>query len=800
MNSFYEYEYKRAIKRIEEAKINRSNKIDLSKLNLKDIPNELRDLSDLYDINLSSNRLTSLPDWFANFTNLTFLDVSWNQINYFPDCFINFSKIVSLDISYNQISRLPDWFTNFTNLVCLNISHNNITSIPDWISSLINLVYFNTGYNEISRLPIHIANLNKLESIIVDDCPLIEPPKEIVSLGSKAILNYFESINGGSVKVYEAKLMIVGEPGAGKTTFRQKIINPNNLMPKESESTRGIDIDKWEYTTEDNTYTINLWDFGGQEILHSTHQFFMSERALYVLLADSRKDNTDYIDWLHKIELFAGDSPIIIVHNEKDDRVRLIDMTQISKRFPGLPEPIRCNLAKTKLGTDREIDYINLINRIKFEIRHLEVIGQEFPKAWIELRQQLDRKYNDNNLNYIESVEYFTLCNKSKINKDSALTLARYLHAIGAILYFDSDPVLKHIVIINPEWGTDAVYKVIEDATVQNNMGKFYDSDLKRIWADPIYKDKQHELLQLMMNFKICYKAPNDSYILPQLLPFQPEDKDYNWNTDNNLYFEYKYPDYYLKSIMIRFIVEMNESIESQKTVWRNGVVLKKDCNRAEIIANEKNRTIHIRVCGATRRDFLTKIRNKFDDIHGDYEKLKVEKKVPCNCPECMLSDTPALFEINILHKYKEKNISEIRCINNPENEVSICNLLDDFPQTIKREQRFDMGKKINHFYGDTYYYDHSEHNDIDANNSVVGDATQSKVKIRPRVKTTTTNNNPEIKSRKKNWWQKLHLAYKIIVPILVIGSITILVLSTLGVIDISQTAKDVLKLIGRID
>lgn len=492
-------------------------------------------------------------------------------------------------------------------------------------------------------------------------------------------------MDNGSVKVHEAKLMIVGEPGAGKTTLRRKLIDPDAEMPKKQETTRGIDIDKWEYNYEKNNYTVNLWDFGGQEILQSTHQFFMCERALYVLLGDTRTENTDYFDWLHRIELFAGNSPTVIIHNEIGDRNRQINMSKIRKHFSNIPDPMRCNLDKIN-GTDREKDFYNIVDALKHKIKHLEVIGQEFPKAWIDLRNELEKIHKEGKLHYISSERYFTLCDKFKINKDSALTLSRYLHAIGAILFFDNDPILKHTVILNPEWGTDAVYKVIEDTKVQSNNGKFYKKDIKRIWANPIYKDKYDELLRLMINFKICYKVTN-CYILPQLLPYQPEDAKYQWDSDSNLYFEYRYPDYYLNSIMIRFIVVMNEYIESQKTVWCNGVILSKGNDRAEIIADKEIKTIHIRVSGTTRRDFLTIIRKEFDDIHKQYKKLKVEQMVPCNCPDCISSDSPALFEIKTLDKYKQDQIPDIRCSNHPRNLVLISNLLDDFPSISAQEK-----------------------------------------------------------------------------------------------------------------
>ena len=39
-----------------------------------------------------------------------------------------------------------------------------------------------------------------------------------------------------------------------------------------------------------------MWDFGGQEIYHATHQFFLTRRSLYVLVDDTRKDDKSVQD------------------------------------------------------------------------------------------------------------------------------------------------------------------------------------------------------------------------------------------------------------------------------------------------------------------------------------------------------------------------------------------------------------------------------------------------------------------------------------------------------------------------
>ena len=48
------------------------------------------------------------------------------------------------------------------------------------------------------------------------------------------------------VPLYEAKLLIVGEGGAGKTSLAKKIDNEKYELADSEKSTEGIDVIRWE--------------------------------------------------------------------------------------------------------------------------------------------------------------------------------------------------------------------------------------------------------------------------------------------------------------------------------------------------------------------------------------------------------------------------------------------------------------------------------------------------------------------------------------------------------------------------
>ena len=87
--------------------------------------------------------------------------------------------------------------------------------------------------------------------------------------GNEAILNYFAERGKGEVDhLYEAKMLIVGEGGAGKTSLLRRLYKPDEELPEEKDSTKGIAIYKHEFKMKNGrTFRLNVWDFGGNRFI-----------------------------------------------------------------------------------------------------------------------------------------------------------------------------------------------------------------------------------------------------------------------------------------------------------------------------------------------------------------------------------------------------------------------------------------------------------------------------------------------------------------------------------------------------
>ena len=61
-----------------------------------------------------------------------------------------------------------------------------------------------------------------------------------------------------------------------------------------------------------------------------------------------------------------------------------------------------------------------------------------------------------------------------EFDEKKALLLSRYLHDLGVFLHFQDDPLLARTVILQNEWATEAVFRVLDDEAVKKESGPFH--------------------------------------------------------------------------------------------------------------------------------------------------------------------------------------------------------------------------------------------------------------------------------------------------------------------------------------
>lgn len=605
----------------------------------------------------------------------------------FPLQILELKSLHSLRMDDNLLSRLPKEISRLRFLEKLDLNENNLNELPREIAELQSLKKLYLINNNITILPKEITELNmeiKWEydekgGIVLKGNPLKSPPIEIVKQGRDAVLNYFKELETESVRLLQSKLLIVGNGEVGKTTLMKKLENLDfQVEVGKEKSTHGINIVPWELECDFSDgdcekIKIHFWDFGGQDIYHTTHQFFLTKRSLYLFVWEARKEEEsrsfDY--WLNVIKLLSNESPVIVVMNKADERKKHIDEIGFKKKFENIVDFLQVSC----------VDFTGIVpltNQIRATLAGMDHLKDKLPKVWLDVRDKLKSVKKD----FISLQDYFKICLESELEEDRAEYLSDYLHDLGVILHYRHDPLLENTVILNPEWATEAVYKLIDTTEIFDNRGRFNTSDLKKYWdLEKFPRDKHPQLIRLMEKFEICFTNPDTGiHIVPELLPtaLPPINFDKYIGSDN-LHFEYHY-DFMPEGILTRFISRMYFLIENEH-FWKYGVELKFENSTALVMSEPLDRKIKIAVRGPRKNELLAITRNDLEYIHKTINMelgKHYNEMIPCICSQCRESDDPYLFQYKVLIRRKSKSGFKNYCQNSDE-EVPIDKLLTGF-------------------------------------------------------------------------------------------------------------------------
>jgi Leucine-rich repeat (LRR) protein len=412
-----------------------------------------------------------------------------------PDSLRKLTQLQELSLGRCRLTEVPDWFYEFSQLKALHLGFNQLTTIHNSLRGLTQLRELSLNDNRLTAVPEWLVQMPQLEKLYIDNNPITQPPPEhlgkartkLKPVDLESVRRYYAQLRwAGQALFYEAKLLLIGEGGAGKTSLARKLIDPTAPLPPPDESTEGIDILTWQFPvppilgkardqvsnpqssiSPPSTYQANIWDFGGQSVYHATHQFFLSKRSVYVLLADTRRQHTDFYDWLRMQETFGEDSPVLLLKNKNrqhGNQFVIENLPQLRERFPNLDKIIELDLN----NIPDEVEWPELLRYLQKRLMALDHIGQPRPKTWVEIRQTIRNSKRDS----ISRRDFLHLCRAYRVTDEKdALQLSDYLHHVGDILHFEDDPILANLVILKPTWALDAVYRVLDNKEIVANWG-----------------------------------------------------------------------------------------------------------------------------------------------------------------------------------------------------------------------------------------------------------------------------------------------------------------------------------------
>lgn len=624
--------------------------LDLSGLAIPELPESLRGLLGLRILDISYCPIRELPEWFSDLRLMERLVMHGIYIYKLPSEF-NASKrlrLISIDalclhgFSAHDMAKLdlvidayiqkcdpgiPDLIRHWKQLITLTLS-GFIGDAPHWLGEFSHMTRLAFIDCDIRTLPVELCQLKELQLLDLGDNSQLGIPGELLrGRNAKTILDYYFRLHRAAEQsLNEFKLMLVGRGGVGKTSLVHKLTTGEF---KEFHKTPGVQITFWGLGPPEQRLTARVWDFGGQEILHGTHRFFMTERAVYLVLLSGRDGQAerDAHYWLSLVRSFAGDAPVIVLlHRWGECRF------EVSRQ--DLRRAYGSDLVFIETDSATNDGIAMLYDEILAAAQRLPGLAAQWPAAWRRVKDELPTEKKS----WLSFVDFCRFAAERGVGAlDDQQALAEYLHVLGIMLSYRTDPALAGCGVLNPLWATHAIYKVLNAPAVQAQRGEITLASFAQVFDGDdaaSYPSALHPfLLALMRKFLLCLPLDERGgrYLIPDLLSIESPDLDAAFPEGQALSFQYHYTSALPEGLLPRFIVETYIHREPENT-WRRGVVLKRAGCRALVQANMQARTIAVRVMGPrsdVRRELLAIIREHFERIHRSYEQLAVEEQVP---------------------------------------------------------------------------------------------------------------------------------------------------------------------------
>lgn len=643
----------------------------------------------------------------------TELIISHHQISEFPSILPKCKWLKTINISNNYLRSIPSALSReLYGLESLTLSHNLLESLPQEFDNLVNLKHLDLSFNQFRMLPLSICGLNKLKHLNVSNNqitfllpfltkfslafldvqnnPIEDPPPEVWSRGMEAIMEYLETKKlSKELPLSRIKLMFVGNENVGKTSLVNNLIRKTKMFNSKRNiktlSTDGISINnltvkesskKFKVKSKDHkNISFATWDFGGQEVYYTTHQFFLTKNSIYIIAwnVTNPAEDARIEYWLRSIQSKTSDIrdtkarvPIVIVGTHVDsfkgDQKELDNLyTSIKDKYKQeFPNIVTVTGVSSKTGKGiPELkktlqDIASYTESIKL---HLEM---KVPESFLHFEQVILRSKTERTPPLLSWREYEQMGYGFVSSDQKLVEYTELLHTLGSLVVFKGKKTIDNIVILDPQWLVDLFATVITTSPNFVRNGIIKSCDLPFIWRDHHkYPPSVHsQMLRLLSNFEIALplsirkkqnttiinrvtdkSTPVTLHLIPSLLPVVQPTLDILWPTKEDKFEiqrHYRFEAFLPVGLFSRFIVRLlNTNVVY--CFWKFGVIISDNTKNAFSLIKEdrEQKIISIYVRGNLRyiTKFMVEIMDSFNRLINEAYYLSVESyAVCCHC------------------------------------------------------------------------------------------------------------------------------------------------------------------------
>jgi len=269
-------------------------------------------------------------------------------------------------------------------------------------------------------------------------------------------------------------------------------------------------------------------------------------RTAYLVIWKPREGpQQGFVDyWITLIKRRAPEAKIIVVatHGGPNQRQPDIERQTLLDKF-GKDTLIDFLWVNSK--PDEQIGIEELKNKIAKVAYHLPEMGRKVIKEWQTVREELKSREQA----YLPYKDVIAICENAGIKTEQAELFLKISHILGHLIYYETDPTLRDLVILKPDWLAKAISFILDDKTTRNDKGLIEFTRLSKLWQNPPYKDESgntesgypealHPIfLRLIERFDLSYRIkingePTETSLIAQLVPDNHPESLPNWETE----------------------------------------------------------------------------------------------------------------------------------------------------------------------------------------------------------------------------------------------------------------------------
>ncbi|MEJ7630942.1 MAG: COR domain-containing protein [Rubrobacteraceae bacterium] len=317
----------------------------------------------------------------------------------------------------------------------------------------------------------------------------------------------------------------------------------------------------------------------------------------------------------------------MLVATHRDERDADLPLSELQNKYPQIVG--HCEIS-SKTGYGIEM----LRSMITDATASLPLMGEHWPASWLNAANAV-RSMPEK---YVPPHRLWHLMTQHQVQASSQVVLARWLHELGEILFFHNNEELNDIVILQPQWVSQYISKVLESEEVIRRSGVFTREHMIELWQD-LDPAMQDHFLRLMERFDLSYRTleRRDISLVVERLPLDQPDYEPMWDAykANGSYHEIGMK-FDLNTIPAGiptwFIARVHRF--TTRTHWRNGAVFAYEPDERKHLALVQSfphqSYLRLTVRGPTPANFFALLKDGVDLTLARFPGLQVNRLIPC--------------------------------------------------------------------------------------------------------------------------------------------------------------------------